>query len=262
MTITFRRIWLLVLLVGLCSCEQTNQSAPGPQTGKTQKEILIYCGMTMTQPVMELGALVEKEKNCRVRMTYGESQWLKDTALATKTGDVYFPGSPSYLKSMLADKTVVETVEVGENRIVFMVKKGNPKKVKGDLRELLRNDIKIVLGDPDKGSIGRETKISLDKMEIYSRAVARALYLTPDSKGLAQAIRQGDADVVVNWKPLAVLQENAQQMDIIILPAGQTEKRTLTMGRLSFSRHVDLAKYFLERAVSEEGRAIFNTYGF
>lgn len=262
MIIRFTRVLLTAMLLALPACDGAKQPAQGRQSEKITPEILVYCGMTMTGPVMEIASLVEKEKNCKVRITYGESQWLKDTALASKTGDVYFPGSPSYLKSMLEDKTVVETVEVGKNRIVFMVKKGNPKKVASDLRELLREDLKIVLGDPDAGSIGKETKISLDKLKIFGQAADKALYLTPDSKGLSQAVRSGDADVVVNWRALAVLKDNAEYMDIVPLPEEQTERRILTMGRLSFSKHEDLARYFLNRAISEKGREIFTVYGF
>jgi ABC-type molybdate transport system substrate-binding protein len=99
-------------------------------------------------------------------------------------------------------------------------------------------------------------------LKIFNRVAEKALYLTPDSKGLSLAIRCGDADVVVNWKALAVLKENANDIEIVGLPDDQTERRVLTMGRLSFSKDEELAKYFLNRAVSEKGRAIFHGYGF
>jgi ABC-type molybdate transport system substrate-binding protein len=99
-------------------------------------------------------------------------------------------------------------------------------------------------------------------LKIFGRVADKALYLTPDSKGLSQALRSGDADVVVNWRALAVLKENAETMDIVPLPDEQTQRCVLTMGRLSFSKHEDLARYFLNRAISEKGRAIFQVYGF
>lgn len=246
----------------LSSCDSTPGQREAGDSEKPKKEILIYCGITMAQPVMELAAMVEKEKDCIVKVSYGETEWLKNTALATKIGDIFFPGASSYLQSMKEDGTVKDTVEVGQNRIVLMVQKGNPKQVQPDLRELLRKDLQIVLGAAGAGSIGKETQHNLDKLGIYKQAVDKALYLTADSKGLAQAIRSKDADLVVNWRAVATFKDNDQFMDVIPLPEAQTEKRLLVMGLLSFSKHEDLARYFMTQAASETGRAIFTRYGF
>lgn len=253
---------LSFFLLFLCSCDNNTLDGKGQNGTEAKKEILVYCGITMAQPVMELAALVEKEKNCTVKVSYGESEWLKSTALATKIGDIFFPGAPVYLESMLKDGTVKETVEVGENRIVLMVQKGNPKNVQPDLHEVLRKDLQVVLGASGAGSIGKETQHNLDKLGIYKQAIDKALYLTADSKGLAQAIRSKDADVVVNWRAVASFKENAPFMDVIHLPEQQTEKRKLVMGVLSYSRHKDLADYFLAEAVSTTGKEIFARYGF
>ncbi|MFH2123287.1 MAG: substrate-binding domain-containing protein [Pseudomonadota bacterium] len=255
-------VFLLGLLFLLSACDTAEKQGTAGQGDKPIQEILIYCGITMAQPVMEIAAMVEKEKNCTVKISYGESEWLKNTSLATRVGDIYFPGAPSYLQSMIKDGTVKKTVEVGQNRIVLMVQKGNPKQVQPDLRQLLRKDLQIVLGTADAGSIGRETQYNLDKLGIYKQAIDKALYLTADSKGLAQALRSKDADVVVNWRAVATFKDNIQYMDTLPLPDEQTEKRLLVMGLLSFSKHTDLAEYFLARSSSDEGRAIFKKYGF
>ena len=260
--------YIKVLLTGvifmLCACDQTAGQQNGQRNKAPKKELFIYCGMTMTQPVMELAALVEKEKNCTIRISYGESGWLKNTAMRSKTGDILFPGpgTPSYLQTMVENGMVNKTVTVGQNRIVLMVQKGNPKQVRPDLKELLRGDLQIVLGAPDAGSIGKETLYILDKMGIYERAANKSLYLAADSKGLAQALRSRDADVVVNWQTMVTFHNNDQFMDVIPLPEAQSTSRPLEMGLLSFSRQEELAEYFMARAGSETGRAIFSRYGF
>lgn len=262
--INVRSLWVLLtsIIWILCSCDTTPNQVDIPPKEAQKMELLIYCGITMTQPVMELAAIVEQEKNCTIKISYGESEWLKNTAINSKTGDVLFPGSPSYLESMIKDGTVKETVTVGENRIVLMVRKGNPKQIQPDLKELLREDLQIVLGAPNSGSIGKETRYHLDKLGIYDQAINKALYLTADSKGLIQALRSQDADAVVNWRALIVLHENNQFMENIALPEAQSESRPLVMGLLSFSKHEDLAKYFMARASSETGHQIFSKYGF
>lgn len=257
---------LQTLLIGtfllLCSCDTTTEKMAVQGQAAPKKEILIYCGMTMVQPTQELAALVEKEKNCTIKISYGESAWLTDTAASSETGDILFPGTPFYLQAMMEVGTIKKTVTVGENRIALMVQKGNPKQVRADLHELLRDDLQIVIGAADSGSIGRETLFSLKKLGIYEQVITKALYLAADSKGLSQALHSRDADVVVNWRAVATFKDNDQFMDVLPLPEAQTESRPLVMGLLSFSKHEDLSEYFLQRAGSESGLAIFSKYGF
>jgi len=211
---------------------------------------------------MELAALVEREKNCKVKISYGESEWVKDTAMTSKTGDILFPGTPSFLQPLIKDGSISKTLTVGQNRIALMVQKGNPKQVKADLAELLRKDLLIVIGAPDAGSIGHETQSSLTRLGIYDQVISKALYLASDSKGLSQALRSTDADVVVNWRATAYFKDHNQFMEVIALPDEQAENRSLVMGLLNFSKEKDLAEYFMARADSETGRAIFTKFGF
>ncbi|KAF0189062.1 MAG: molybdate transport system substrate-binding [Desulfobulbaceae bacterium] len=253
---------LIGILLLLSSCDTTpDQHTTQGQNGP-KRELLVYCGITMVQPTMELATLVEKEKNCTIKVSYGESEWLKATAVDSKTGDILFPGAPSYLQSMIEDGSINKTVTVGENRIALIVQKGNPKQVRPDLHELLREDLQIVIGAADSGSIGRETFYSLKKLDIYEQAITKALYLTADSKGLSQALHSKDADLVVNWRAVATFKDNKQFMDVLPLPDAQTETHPLVMGLLSYSKHKDLAEYFLQRAGSESGQEIFSRYGF
>jgi molybdate transport system substrate-binding protein len=262
--ILFRSVPVLLTcaLLLLCSCD----TQPGPESTQPvegpAREILVYCGITMIQPVMELAALVEREKNCKVKISYGESEWVKDTAMTSKTGDILFPGTPSFLQPLIKDGSINKTLTVGQNRIALMVQKGNPKQVKPDLTELLREDLMIVIGAPDAGSIGHETRNSLTRLGIYDQVVNKALYLTADSKGLSQALRSTDADVVVNWRATAYFKDHNQFMEVIALPDEQAENRSLVMGLLNFSKEKDLAEYFMARAASETGRAIFTKFGF
>lgn len=251
-----------VVLFLLSSCDSSPDHQRAGRTEKPKREILIYCGMTMIQPIMELAALVENEKDCKVRISYGESEWLKNTAMTSKTGDILFPGTPSFLQPLIKDGSINKTLTVGQNRIALIVQKGNPKQVKPDLRELLREDLQIVIGAPEAGSIGHETQNSLTRLGVYDQVMNKALYLTADSKGLSQALRSTDADVVVNWRAVASFKDNIQFMDAIALPDEQSESRPLVMGLLNFSKHKDLAEYFMTKAESHTGHEIFTRYGF
>ncbi len=248
----------LVLPVFLYGCDATEH----PFMDAVQKrEILIYCGTTMLDPIMEIAAIVEKEKNCVVKISYGGSGHLKKSIEVNKLGDLFLPGSASYLNSLQEKGVVVDTVDVGFMEVALFVSRGNPKSVQADIAELLRPDLRVVIGTDTSGSIGKESRIRLEKQSIYNEVLKKAIYLTTDSKGLVRALRNGDADLVLNWRAVAYTKDNKLYMDEIRLPVDQVDKKKLTIGLLASSKNPELATYFMDFAASTLGQEIFERYG-
>lgn len=250
---------LLLLPLLLCCCDATKHPF---KDSVQKKEMLIYCGTTMLRPVMELSAIVEKEKNCVIKVSFGGSDHLRKSIEVNRIGELFFPGAASYIHSLQEKGLITETVDVGSNEIAIFVQKGNPKNVKADLSELMRPDLEVVLGAKHAGSIGRATEMSLSRTGIYDTAINKALFLATDSKDLVQALRKKRADVVLNWGSVGYADENKQYIEKISLPVEQALQQKLTIGLLSFSRNPELGKYFLELAASSRGKEIFSRYGF
>ncbi len=249
---------LLFLSLLLCCCDVTKH----PFNDSVQKkEILIYCGTTMLQPIMELSAIIEKEKNCVVKVCFGGSSHLTKSIEVNKVGELFFPGSVSYIHELQEKGLISGIVDVGHNEVALFVAKGNPKDVQPDLMELMRADLQVVIGANNAGAIGKATEICLRKEGIYDDVSKKALFLTTDSKGLVQALRKKKADVVLNWRTVGYFSENKQYFDEIRLPKEQTLQQKLAIGLLSFSQNPELGKYFLELAESSRGEEIFSRYG-
>ena len=227
-----------------------------------KKELLIYSGMTMITPVMELAALFEEQENCTVKLSYGGSFHVENSIKVNKVGDLYLPGDESFINHFIEDGTVTDTREVGYNQAAIMVRKGNPKQLTNDLSRFTDSSLAVVIGAENGGAIGRETKNIFSGLEIYDDVVQNAIYLSTDSKGLARAIRNRDADLTINWKAMAFLPENRETIDMIELDDKHARKRKLVFCLLSYSRNKNLARKFLDLAVSEQGKDIFKRYGF
>lgn len=248
----------LLLSLTLSSCSENKESA----SADADKQLLIYCGITMVKPMTEIAKIIEKEKNCHISLTKGGSEDLYKSLDQSRLGDLYLPGSASYRKRHLEEGLLGEFRHVGFNQAALMVPKGNPKGVKADLNELLRDDLSIVICNPESGSIGRETKRLLDLAGIYQPVFEKAAYLTTDSRNLNRALKNGDADLIVNWRATAFFEENQTQMEVVDLPIKQAEPKKLLINLLKFSAHPDIAKRFMEYAASSQGQAIFRKYGF
>ncbi len=251
---------IVLMLVTLSSF--LSQTAPAKAQASTEKkELLVYCGITMIKPMSEITAIIEKEENCRIIITKGGSGNLLRAIKVNQVGDLYFPGSDSYIKTATNEGLIVESVNVGFNKAAIMVRKGNPKHITGDLENLANAEYAVVIGDPNSGSIGRETRKILDRRGIFENVCRNAQRLTTDSKDLVKAIKDGEADLVINWYATATWPENQGYVDTLPIDERYAVKKQLTLGILKYSKHPEIAKKVLKLASSPKGREIFNRYG-
>ncbi len=255
---TFKRLRYLLFSIAIflhaIGCDNTGKS-------QTETQLLIYCGITMIKPMSEIAQTIEKQEDCKIVITKGGSGNLLKSININQVGDLYLPGSDSYIKTCLEEGLVTETVHVGYNKAALMVQKGNPKGFNSDLDNLKDPGNYVVIGNPDSGSIGKETKKILDKKGIFKDVAENARKLTTDSKDLVSVIKDGEADLVVNWYATSIWKENKGHMDSIPIDGHFATKKKLVIGLLKTSRNPAIAKKFMAYAASPEGKAIFNKYG-
>lgn len=242
----------------LCGCDMQQY----PDFGKPEKpQILIYSGMTMLLPVTEVAELFEELYECEVKITFGSSGHIYTSVQANQIGDIFFPGSVSYIEQLQRIGIITDSVEVGYNQAAIFVAKGNPLQITADFSLLLNDSIDVVIANPATGAIGRETKKILEAQGIYNQVAGQAQYITTGFAGLIRAIESHDADLVINWQAAGFSPEHQNTMEMIAFPQGVSNKQRLVMGSLKYSRQPELLQQFLAVAHSKQGRAIFAKYG-
>lgn len=224
-------------------------------------ELLIYCGITMGKAIQELADRFEQNESCLVKIIQGGSGNLYRSILINRSGDLFLPGSESYIRKARSAELVTDTATVGTNRATFVVAKGNPLKITTDINCLLDPNYRIVLGSAESGSIGKETKRLLTSAGIYQQALDRTLYLTSDSKGLSEAIRSRKADLTINWLATTRWAENRNAVDAIPLPISVAPSHQLILGLLKYSQQPGLARKFMAFTASPEGQVVFSSFG-
>lgn len=225
-------------------------------------ELLFYVGTTMVPPVAEMARIFEQQEGVKITIAQGVSENLYRSAKKSRVGDLYLPGEPGYRGRYLAEGVLGEYVIVGYNRLAMLVRKGNPKGISGDLRELLRPDLAVMIGTPDSSSVGAEAKRVLDAAGIYAQVVDKAVFLAPDSRALSMGLKKGEADVILNWRAAAFFAENTPVFEGIDIGPHIAKPQALQLTLLTFSKHSDLVRRFMRFAISEEGQAIFRRNGF
>lgn len=227
-----------------------------------ENNLLIYCGITMVRPITELARSFEQREKLKVSIAQGGSEDLYQSARKSRQGDIYFPGEPSYRTKYLSEGLLGEYRLVGYNQLAIFVPKGNPKKVKPDIQELLRKDLTLVIGNAESGSVGQETKQTLDRLNLYPKVVSKAAFLMPDSRSLSLIMKRGEADITLSWRATAFFPDNQPFMDVIDLDPKIAEPQALLLNLLTFSKNPGTARKFMDYVASPEGQAVFRKYGF
>lgn len=226
--------------------------------------LLVYCGITMVKPILEIAKIIEKKHNCKIIVTQGGSQDLYDSLKYSKKGDLYLPGSDSYIKKNKKDGFFQDSVYIGFNKAAIFVQKGNPKNIKG-LESLVDEDISTILCNPGSGSIGKTSVKVISKFkdkEFFEDAFDMAVEIGTDSRNLNTALIQKRADMTINWRASAFWTENAPFIDVVEIDDKYAPKKKLVLNLLSFSKNPGIAKEFMKFVSSKEGKKIMKKYGF
>jgi molybdate transport system substrate-binding protein len=259
-----RKFFFIIFSVGLLSLTVylSRQFIPVSQQAAPKKELLVYCGITMIKPMAEIAAILEEREDIKISIIKGGSGNLLRAIQFNGLGDLYLPGAASYIRQATADGLITRAVHVGYNKAAILVQEGNPKGIGPTLNALKNPDYYVVIGNPDSGSIGEETKKILSSAGIFEEVLLNARELTTDSKRLVTVLKDGEADIVVNWYATATWPENANFIDALPIDERYATKKELMLALLSTAKYPVIAEKFMEYATSSEGQRIFDRYGF
>lgn len=251
----------LLLLVSSCS-HQKEDSTAVKQTN--EKELVIYCENAMVSPILEMKSDFEKKYNCKIRLQNDCAQNLMGHISQTKKGDLFIPASSSVFQefSKATGVELTDSVFIGYNKLVFMVKKGNPSNFDGRFSDLLENRRSIIIANPATSSLGKITQKALQANEVYDDVFNNIISLTPDSKGLIKSLKNDQAEVVVNWESNFYTQDDNSDIEAISFCAEETESVAVYAATLSCSTENDLAKEFLNYSNSKQAEVALRKYGF
>ena len=251
----FKVLALLLFCCALFACDK--QTLP---VDAAKKELLIYCGTTMAPAIRQLADIFEKNESCTVKIIRGGSGNLYRSIKINQVGDLYLPGSESYIEKLRSEGMIVASQPIGVNRAVLLVAKGNPLNISADLNNFINGKYRTILGTSESGSIGRETRLIFSVEGIYQEAITQAILLATDSKDIEQAMGANQADLAINWLA-ATFTDRDNQIDILRLDDTIAPPHTLSLGLLKTSYNPVLAQRFMAWISSKEGQAVLSRYG-
>ncbi|MBB4285762.1 substrate-binding domain-containing protein [Roseospira goensis] len=247
---------LMMLALPGCDASDTRTASDDPTP------LLIYCGVTMLHPIRAIAEVFEAETGVPVVISQGASADLYRSLETARLGDMYFPGSLSYRIDNLHAGLLGEGAHVGYNVAALLVRAGNPKRIPASLAALTDPALAVVVANPDSGSIGRETRRILRLAGLYDAVLRNTVLMATDSRNLNQALLDGSADVVLNWRATGRFPENQPHVEVLDIDPALAARKKLVINLLTFSQQPALARRFMKMATSPRGQAIFRDAGF
>jgi len=170
-----------------------------------QPPLVLYCAAGVNPPVAEIVKDYQNELGVTVSVQYGGSGTLLSNLRVAQTGDLYLAADASYIHIARQQGLIAETIPLATQRPVIATAKGNPRKIQS-AQDLLREDVRIALGNPDVASIGKQTEAVLRKAGLWAnvkQAVQSRGVFKPTVNDVANDVKIGTVDAGVVWDAVA-----------------------------------------------------------
>ncbi len=250
---------LAVLVFLLMRLDRQGRRTATGDSGEKSTELLFYCAAGMQPPAEKIVAEYGRQYGVSVRIQYGGSATLLSAVEASRVGDLYLAADDGYTDLAYEKGLVLERIPVAAMRPVLAVKKGNPKNIRS-IQDLLRDDLRVALGNPDQAAIGQKTRKLLEEAgqwKAVEEHVTKTGVFKPTVPEVANDVKLGSVDVGIVWNAtvaqypeleavrLEELDRGAAHITVAVIRRSKTPTTALKFARFLAARDRGL-KHFAD----------------
>ncbi|MCX7590423.1 MAG: molybdate ABC transporter substrate-binding protein [Kiritimatiellae bacterium] len=249
-------------------------AAPAQETAK--EPLLVHVGGTMRPAMEEICKLFEAETGVKTELNYNDSGSIVIAIETSRRGDVCVVHDP-FMAHLERKGLVDRGYVVASLTPVIVVKKGNPKNIRG-LKDLVRPDVKVGLTDAVYSTGGHVVEVIFRKAGIAGDMDKKEIVRARGGGEVANAVKIGTVDAAIVWNAVAFARKDeleAIPIDPVFLPDAKVDAITtatygpidmscirVTLMTLKTSKQLDVARRLADFASSDKGRAVFAKWGF
>jgi molybdate transport system substrate-binding protein len=180
-----------------------SETAIDDSGSSVESEITLLCAASNQTVIDLIRNEYEKETGRKVSIQFGNSQSLLAQLEISKRGDLYLPADDSFLDIAKNKKLVEEVLPIASMQIGLVVKKGNPKGIKS-LQDLIRDDVRMVLADPEAAAVTKLARSVLEKSGQWEQIKNATKAFRSTVTEVAADIQISAADVGIVYSPVLV----------------------------------------------------------
>lgn len=250
-----------VVITGLLLLIYSDNS-PSTRRAADVDELFVYCAAGVRPPLEAIAVNYQEEYGVRVRLQYGGSNTLVSQIEVARTGDLFVAADTSYIEMAREKGLVDERLPVAAVRPVILVAKGNPKGIQS-IRDLVRSDVSVAIGNPEQAAIGKITRRLLSRAglwEEFYQHVKETGVEKPTVPEVANDVLLGSVDAAIIWDSVA---KQYDELDVVHTAELDQGASQITLGVLSFAEDSTAALRFARYvAACDRGLTVFKSLGF
>ncbi|MCZ7647122.1 MAG: molybdate ABC transporter substrate-binding protein [Planctomycetota bacterium] len=239
---------------------------PWKHSGSHGGNLTFYCAAGMTKPVQDVVQEYQREYGVTVQVEFGGSGKLLNTLKTVPDrGDLFLAADETYLELARKDGLAAEDLPVALMHPVIAVAKGNPKGVRS-IQDLLREDVRVVLANPELASVGKLAKTRFEQAGLWSELMrqkdryAAKVSTVGTVNEAAQAVSLGAAEAGVIWDALIPQYSGLEGVEVPELRSAEVGITLMVLARTTQpAAALHFARFLTAR---DKGGFVFAKHGF
>ncbi len=248
-------VLLGVALLAISSLQQRNSKSTSGDNAHAS--LTVYCAAGLKKPVEAVAKQYLLEQGVEVRLQFGGTGTLLSQIRVAKQGDLFIAADDKSLADAKKFDAIHEVLPLVQQHPVIAVAAGNPKKIHS-LDDLLRDDVRVALANPEAASIGKVVKAVL--AEKWEPLAKKAAVMKPTVTEITADLSLGAVDASVVWNSTVPQFKGVEAVEVPELTA---KKENASAAVLTTSKQPTAALKFARYLTApEKGAKIFAQLGF
>jgi molybdate transport system substrate-binding protein len=253
-TLLKKLAFLLIALALLLGGVALYQRRTAPNSGVPT--LTVYCAAGLKKPVEAIAQQYQREAGVEVRLQYGGSGTLLSALRVARQGDLYIAADDGSVADAQKADVIREVLPLAKQRPVIAVRTGNPKNIHA-VTDLLRDDVKVALANPEAASISRVSRSALGDM--WPKLAARAAVMKPTVNEIASDLSLGAVDAAIIWDSTV----GQFKLEAVEVPELSARSENASVCVLSYCAQTAAALRFARYlSAPEKGGELFKANGF
>lgn len=250
----------------------------GPGEVDESKKLVLLCAAGMRVPVEELVEEYEKEFGVHVELQFGGSNSLLNNLQINKVtdADLYLAGDDFYTEKAVQAGLAKEQLPIAYMRPVIAIRKDSKLEIKS-IRDLMDQDLRVVIGNPDQAAVGKAIRGRLQKFAYgdakdkeknnlwtaFEKHVTEHGVFKPTVTDIAMDIKIGNVDAGIIWDTTVAMPKYRDELKAINVPELDGNPNLVTVCVVTKSKRATSALRFARfMTSSDRGLPVFKKYGF
>lgn len=265
-------LWILLLgslvLIGLLISLMNIGAPASSEDGAT---LVVYAAAGMRVPVEEIAERYEAEYGVTLEIQYSGSNSLLNQLQIDKfsRADIFLAADDFYTEKAIELGLANDTMPIAYQRPVIAVRRDSLKKIEA-FDDLLRDDIRVAVANPDQAAVGKATRRQLslfqsgntNRWEQLNKHVTNSGVFKPTVNDIATDVKIGTVDAAIVWTSTVAMPKYQEVLVGVSIPELEGNPDLISVAVLKSSSNLPSA-YRFARYVSAHNRGLesFQKYG-